>query len=347
MLYKEETKMTLTFNRRSALALGLCLVATGAFAQEAPPAPANPVSVQIGGAGVGQFGYFTATGWANAVAHVPGYQATPVATSGFVENAQLLAQGSIEFGWVAGRTFDQTALGDDKILTQDELPKFRALFSLPAGANHIVVPQTSSIHQLSDLAGKKISGFGRGSGGWDYVTDVLGAVGIDPNGYSQEPLGPSEAMQALKEGTVDAVWATGNAPAPVIAEFGATTPFRLIPIPADVLSDISASLPSWQSATVPQDIYSNMEATEGDLPTVQQTMIAATTADMDEETAYAMTYAVMENIAEFGAVHPGAKLLSLETALNGISIPLHPGAVKYFQAKGVEIPENLLPPAGN
>ena len=197
-----------------------------ALAQVSPPAvPASPKRVQIGGASVGQFGYFTAVGWANALAKAPGYRASAVATSGFAENAQLIAQKQLDFGWVAGRTFDDARAGGTSIIKASEVDNFRALFTLPSGANHVIVLQSSPVRSLSDLTGKRITGFVRGSGGWDYVVDVLGAVNIAKTGYRMEPLGPAEAMQALKQGTADVVWATGNAPAPAVVELGATTPF--------------------------------------------------------------------------------------------------------------------------
>ena len=85
-----------------AIALGMFSLALAQV--PAPAKPAAEKSVQIGGAAVGQFGHFVAVGWAKAMARAPGYRASPAATSGFVENAQLIAQKKMEFGWVAGLT---------------------------------------------------------------------------------------------------------------------------------------------------------------------------------------------------------------------------------------------------
>ena len=102
-------------------------------------------------------------------------------------------------------------------------------------------------------------------------------------------------------------------------------------------------MPSWQVATIPKGVYSNAEG-NADVETIQQTQVGATQQTMDDETAYAMTWAVMEHLDVFGAVHPGAKLLTLRNSLNGMSVPLHRGALRYYRAKGIRVPDALIPP---
>ncbi len=339
-------------------ALTVLALASSGFVLAQPAAPAKPAadkSVQIGGAAVGQFGHFVAVGWAKAMARAPGYRASPAATSGFVENAQLIAQRKMEFGWVSGLTFDEARAGDGSVITPDELGRMRAVFTLPAGANHVVVLAKSPIQSLEDLKGKRISGFGRGSLGWTYVGDVLGTVNIAKSSYREEhrgrdpehreePLGPTQAIQALKDGKVDVVWGTGNPPNPSIVELGATHRFRLIPIPATVLDKLVTKAPSWQTAVIPSGSYKNMDGAETDVATIQQTQVATTSTAVDADTVYAAVWAVMEHLDDFWSVHPGAKFLQVKTALDGMPIPLHAGAVRYFRAKGIEIPSRLIPP---
>ena len=333
---------------RKAIVLvsGVMLVAA-VSAQQAPPPPAKPAtekSLSIGGAAVGQFAHFVSVGWARAIAKIPGYRAAPVASSGFIENVQLVAAKKMEFGWASGLIFDDARGGDTSVINKDELNTLRGIYTLPAGAHHIIVLANSPVRKLEDLAGKRISGFGRGSLGWPYVAEVLGAVGIKSGGYREEPLGPSQAVQALKDGKVDVVWGTGNPPNPSVVELAATHKFRLIPIPAAVLAKIEQRAPSWQVAVIPKGIYTNMEGDDADIATIQQTQIAATNVSVDADTVYAATYAVMENLPEFWASHPGAKFLTLKAALDGMPIPLHVGALRYFRAKGIAVPARLVPP---
>lgn len=340
------TKHTTIIFRLFTAAVSALALVTSAFAQQ-PPAPAKPAterSVQIGGAAVGQFAHFVAVGWARTIAKVPGYRAAPVATSGMIENAQLIAQKKMEFGWVSGLVFDDAKGGDTSVITKDELSQMRAAFTLPAGAHHLVVLANSPIRRLEDLGGKRISGFGRGSLGWPYVSEVLGAVGIAKGGYREEPLGPSQAVQALKEGKVDVVYGTGNPPNPWVVELAATHRFRLISIPPAVLAKLNAKAPSWQTAVIPKGVYTNVEQADTDVPTIQQTQAAVTHVSVDADTVYAAVFAVMENLNDFWAAHPGAKFLQLKTALDGMSIPLHVGALRYFRSKGIQVPARLIPP---
>lgn len=337
--------MRIAIRSMACVAAALGLAGTTALAQvPAPPRPAAEKSVQIGGAAIGQFGHFVAVGWAKAMARAPGYRASPAATSGFVENAQLIAQKKMDFGWVSGLTFDEARGGDTTVISKEELNQMRGVFTLPAGAHHLVVLAASPIRRLEDMGGKRISGFGRGSLGWTYVADILGAVGIARSAYREEPLGPSQAIQALKDGKVDVVWGTGNPPNPSIVELAATHRFRLIPVPAAVMLKLDAKAPSWQTALIPKGVYSNMEGSEADIVTLQQTQVATTHAAVDAETVYAAVWSVMENLGDFWSVHPGARFLEVRTALDGMPIPLHAGALRYFRAKGIAIPPRLIPP---
>lgn len=67
----------------------------------------------------------------------------------------------------------------------------------------------------------------------------------------------------------------------------------------------------------------------------------AVSADLSEDTVYKMTKILFENVDQLRAVHQKAQLISLETALDGMSIPLHPGAIKYYEEKGLSVPEEL------
>lgn len=337
--------MRIAIRSMACVAAALGLAGTTALAQvPAPARPAAEKSVQIGGAAIGQFGHFVAVGWAKAMARAPGYRASPAATSGFVENAQLIAQKKMDFGWVSGLTFDEARGGDTTVISKEELNQMRGVFTLPAGAHHLVVLAASPIRRLEDMGGKRISGFGRGSLGWTYVADILGAVGIARSAYREEPLGPSQAIQALKDGKVDVVWGTGNPPNPSIVELAATHRFRLIAVPAAVMQKLDAKAPSWQSAVIPKGVYNNMDGGEADIVTLQQTQVATTHAAVDAETVYAAVWSVMENLGDFWSVHPGARFLELKTALDGMPVPLHAGAVRYFRAKGIAIAPRLVPP---
>ena len=72
--------------------------------------------------------------------------------------------------------------------------------------------------------------------------------------------------------------------------------------------------------------------------------MATTNAAVDADTVYAATYAVMENLNDFWSVHPGAKFLTLKSSLDGMPVPLHVGALRYYRAKGINVPARLVPP---
>jgi TRAP transporter TAXI family solute receptor len=98
---------------------------------------------------------------------------------------------------------------------------------------------------------------------------------------------------------------------------------------------------SWYRYTIPGGTYPRIDE---DIQTIAQPNLLSTTKEIDEETIYLLTKTLYENLDEMYEVHSSAKDMTLETALDGVTVPLHAGAYKYFKEAGLDIPEELIPP---
>jgi len=95
----------------------------------------------------------------------------------------------------------------------------------------------------------------------------------------------------------------------------------------------------WTPYTIPAGTYPGQEA---DVQTIAQPNFLATSADLPEEHVYLLTKTIYENLAFLQAIHPATKAMALESAIAGLPLPLHPGAARYYQEVGIDIPERLI-----
>ena len=301
--------------------------------------PSEPFDADIAGAGQGQFNSVIAAAWAQIInKYATNLTATAVNTSGINENFQLLATNQTTFAFTSGLQYDNANNGDTSVVDAEQFAKIKPLFQLPAGHHHWVVSADSPIQSLKDLTGKKIAGFGTGSGGWDYVRDTLEGAGVTD--YQQVEVGPDAALEQLSQGRVDVVMTIASPPNPHLVQYSATNKFRLLAVTDDIVANVQKKYPSFQRAVIPAGTYDGMVNTE-DVPTLEEIDVCASQADVPDAVVTHAMNVLFDHLDEFGAAHPGAKRLSLDTALNGITVPLHPGAVAFYESRGIEVPADL------
>ncbi|HHW92684.1 MAG TPA: TAXI family TRAP transporter solute-binding subunit, partial [Firmicutes bacterium] len=136
-----------------------------------------------------------------------------------------------------------------------------------------------------------------------------------------------EAADNLRDGHIDAAFITAGFPTSAITEITLTSDVKLIPVAEDKINAIRDKYPYYTGVVIPAGTYSNQDE---DINTVAVMAMLVVPDDLDEELAYKMTKALFENLDELKAAHDRGGDLSLETALDGMSLPLHPGVEKYY-----------------
>ncbi|ADC65290.1 TRAP transporter solute receptor, TAXI family [Ferroglobus placidus DSM 10642] len=218
------------------------------------------------------------------------------------------------------------------------IKELRGIGTLYPEPVQIVVRADSDIYTLEDLRGKKVVVGAAGSGVAATAERVLKAAGVWDD---IEPVYQtfSEAAQSLVLGQVDAEFTVIAYPAPAIDQIAVKVPVRLIPIPDEVIQKLhDEGYPFYVKVVVPANTYN------GQTEDVQTIAVKATLAvhkDLPEEVVYEMTNVLYENIDELAKAHQVAKQIDMNKAFEGLMIPLHPGAVKYYEEKGIKVPENL------
>jgi len=217
------------------------------------------------------------------------------------------------------------------------IPELRGLACLYPETIQFVVKADSAIASLADLAGKNVAVGAPGSGTAVACEQILTAAGVW-NSITRFDLNFAEAASAIKLGEVDAGFIVAGAPTPAIEELAISSPVRILDIPDNILSALSsAGYPFYVRQVIPAGTY-NMASQAS---TVAVQAMLAVRSDLSDDVVYDMTKILFTQLAELQTAHTKANEITLQTALDGMSLVLHPGAVKYYKEASVTVPAAL------
>lgn len=275
----------------------------------------------------------------------PSLRVDAVSSGGSTENVQLIAREEIEIGITNGVVATLAARGED-VFEGDTRTGLRALFSLYGNTEHHVAladaAPSGTIDDLASLPGAYNIG-GRQSGARTAAQLMLAALGHDPEAISMEFIGSySEAGSALQDRRISAANLGAGIPVPAITEIYAALGadrVRILSFEEEHLARIDAAHPGlYYGVTIPAGSYPGQDE---DIATAEYANLMVVDESLDEDVVYRFTKAVFENLDKIHAVHPSASGITLENAFSGLPVPLHPGAVRYFDEVGVTVPEGL------
>ena len=217
----------------------------------------------------------------------------------------------------------------------------RGVISLYPETVQVVILADSPIRSIYDLAGKKVAVGATGSGTAINAEQILKAAGVWDK-VEKVYASFADAANLLKLRQIDAAFVTAGYPTAAIVELSTTTPVRLVSVPDEVYNKLlGEGYKFYVRIVVPKGTYNGMDS---DVKTVAVMAMIVARPDVPDDVIYTVLKTIFDNLGEFRGAHSRVADLSLEKALEGMSIPLHPGAVKFYQEKGLKIPADLLPP---
>jgi hypothetical protein len=204
----------------------------------------------------------------------------------------------------------------------------------------IVVRADSGIKTLYDLAGKRVAVGASGSGTVVEAEIILKAAGLW-NKITPQYLDFRQAAEALRLGQIDAAFVVAGIPTAAIMELSATVPINLVEVPDEVYQALQQQgYRFFTRFVVPKGTYTGLDR---DVKTLAVMAMLATRADVPDDVVYTILKTMYDHIDELQQAHARAKDIKLETALEGMPIPLHPGAIKFFEERGIRVPPELRP----
>jgi hypothetical protein len=257
--------------------------------------------------------------------------ATAETAGASVGNAQLLGRKEIESAFVAADVLDQAYNGKAQFEGKP-LKGLRALGALYPEQVQLVTAAKSNIKGFKDLKGKSVSSGSPGSGQWQLLGDLLEAHGMTRKDIGEDLSSFAQSVDKIKDGNLVASLITAGAPTSAVTDLANGTEVRIVPLTGAEIETLKKKQPYYASVTLPANLYKGQAAP---VETLAVMAIWATHADVSDDMAYAVTKALYENTETLGQVHPKGKEISLKTALQSVSIPLHPGAQRYYREKGL------------
>ncbi len=302
------------------------------------PASAQQLSIATGGTG-GVY-YPIGGGFAEMINnHIDGAQATAEVTGASVENMGLIMRGDADLALVLADTAYQAYTGTGDFEGR-QIENTRALASVYPNAVQLVTLTESDIHSIADLAGKRVSVGAPGSGTELNARALLEANGVSYSDFTPQRLNFNETADAIRDGDIDAgFWSVGP-PTSSILNLAATRDIRLIGLSDEEIANAQEVEAVFAPYELAAGMYDGMDEA---VQTIGIPNVLVVNSDMDEELAYQLTQLLFENTDELIAVHPAANDTTVEFTMNSTPVPLHPGALRYFEEVGAEIPDRLRP----
>ena len=257
--------------------------------------------------------------------------ATAETAGASVANAQLLARKDIESAFVAADILDAAYAGKGQFEGKP-VKNLRALGALYPEQVQLVTLASANVRSFKDLRGKSVSSGSPGSGQWQLLGDLLEAHGMTRKDIGEDLSSFTQSVDKIKDGNLTASLITAGAPTSSITDLATARDIRIVPLSGPEIEALRKKQPYYAVVQLPANTYKGLSAP---VETLAVMAIWATHDGLSDAMAYEVTKALYENTETLGQVHPKGKEISLKTALLSISIPLHPGAEKYYREKGL------------
>lgn len=262
-----------------------------------------------------------------------GIRCSVESTGGSAFNVNTIKEGELDFGMAQSDVQYNAFKGDEAFKEGGAHADLRAVFSIHPEPFTVLAHPNAGVTKFEDFKGKRFNVGNPGSGTRASMERLLGAMGWTLADFSlASELKADEHGPALCDGKIDGFFYGVGHPSANIQDPTTTCAAKLVPLTGEVVDKLVADNPYYAKATIPGGLYNNNPE---DTETFGVLATLVTSANVPEESVYAMTKAVFENFDEFKSLHPAfANLEPAKMIKDGLSAPLHPGAEKYYKEKG-------------
>ena len=261
---------------------------------------------------------------------IDGVRTQVQSTKASVENLNLLQQGRGEIAFALGDSVKLAWEGDAEAGFPNKLDKLRGIAAIYPNYLQIVASKESGIKTLADLKGKSLS-VGAAKSGTELnarrIFEVAGMSYADLGKTEYLPF--SESVELIKNRQLDGTLQSAGLGVASIKDLSTSLDVQMVEVPREVAEKLGAP---YVSAVIPAGTYTGQDT---DVQTVAIGNMLITHADVSDELAYEMTKQLFENLPELVAAHQAARNINLKGALNGMPVPLHPGAERYYKEQGL------------
>ncbi len=274
-----------------------------------------------------------------------GISMSAINSAGSGENIRLLREKEAQFAILQGLYGYYAATGTGPIEKSGKQENLRAITMLWQNVEHFIVNKdsvkTATVEDLKALKGKKAGMGKKNSGTLGSNKILLANLGIDiDKDFNLYHAGYGPTADALQNGQIAVFGAPIGPPGSAVTKlFASGDNYRILNITDEQMKKMDGDKGLWTRFVIKADTYPNQSEA---VNTIAQPNFLAVNADVSEDDVYKITKTLYENLPFLNGIHKATKAMSIEKAIAGLPVPLHPGAVKYYKEVGIDIPERLI-----
>ena len=269
-----------------------------------------------------------------------------VSSAGSGKNIEMLRDKSAQFAILQGLYGAWAWNGTGKLQQDGPQTYLRSITMLWQNVEHFVVKSDFVTKgDMSDLVALKGKWFSLGQknsgteGSGRYILEQLGFAPYEDFQIAATDYGSNAA--AIQIGTIDGMNIPGGAPVSAVTEAYLTLgkDLTVLHFTDEQLKAVNSRYPLWNRFLIPAGTYPGQDQ---EIATIAQPNFLAVRNDVDEEAVYLIVKTIYSNLPFLHIIHSATKALSLDKAITGLPVPLHPGAARFYREQGIEIPDNLI-----
>jgi TRAP transporter TAXI family solute receptor len=269
-----------------------------------------------------------------------------ISSAGSGENIKLLRENEVQFAILQGLYGAYAWQGTGPIASEGPQKNLRSVTMLWQNVEHFAVnkkfAKTGTASDLLEMKGETLSLGAKNSGTLGSNTVLLTNLGADvEKDYNLIYVGYGPSADAMQNGQAAGMSIPAGVPAGAITKAMANMGGDLVVVDFtdEQLAKADGGMDLWTRYVIPADTYPGQIK---DINTIAQPNFLSVRGDVDEDAVYQITKTIYENLPFLNAIHGATKAMSIEKAIAGLPMPLHPGAAKYYQEVGIKIPARLL-----
>ncbi len=262
-----------------------------------------------------------------------GMLAVAQASDGSIRNVTAVQAGLVSSALAQANLVDAGYHGRAPFARTGPMHDLRVIANLYPEAVHLVTRRDSSIQSLADLKGKRVSVGRTGSGTQPTALNLLRAVHLNRNNVTILEMNAYDASDLLMANALDALFFVGGTPVPLITNLVSQIPIRLVPLTGEEIDSFRDRNTFLRDEVIPDSTYDSV----GEVRTLSVGALWIVNAHVSEQRVYEITRALWNprNRDILTSGHAQGKRITLQSALDGLTIPLHPGAERYYREVGL------------
>ncbi|MDR1021082.1 MAG: TAXI family TRAP transporter solute-binding subunit [Synergistaceae bacterium] len=318
-------------NSVKAFTIALFVIAA-TFATSGPAFAAAKTFLSIATGGTSGTYYPIGGAIAQAVSKGTDIQATAETSNASVANVNLVATKDIEVAFVQNDITFWAYTGN--VMFKSPLRNLRAIAALYPEHVQVITAKDSKIATIDDLKGKRVGVGAPGSGVEGDVRAVLQVAGLKYSDMRTDLLDFGATTSRFKDNQIDAGFVVAGFPTASVMDLATTKDISLISFTPEFMDKLTKEFPYFIKSTIPANTYRGVDK---DITTPAVMAMLVTHDEIPDDVVYEFTKAMFTNLADIHAAHAKGKEITLATALDGLTVPLHPGAAKFYKEQGLKV----------